>query len=136
MSAYLRAHYDAVQALIPDGVKVYSGEVEDKPTYPYVLLAGGIGQESGESLAGTPDHLEMRPKVTYAAATFPALLTLVSTVRPALLDALPVVPGWVPSRLRQASLMDAQPDFKVIMPGGKAHPQFCVDEFPFTSQRA
>lgn len=135
MTSYLRAHYDAVQALIPVGVTVYPGEVEEMPSYPYVLLWGGIGQESGESLSGKPDHLELRPKVTYAAATFAALLVLVSEVRPALLNAQPLVPGWVPSRLRQESLIDAQADLTVLLPGSKAHPQFCVDEFPFTSQR-
>jgi hypothetical protein len=133
---YYRAHYAAVRALLPPALTVYEGSADDTPSYPYLLLGGGLGQETGESLTGRPDTLELAPKVTYAAATLAQLLMLVSDVRPALINARPVVPGWVPSRLGHASVTDAHVDFNVIIPGAKSHPFFAVDEFPFTSQRA
>lgn len=136
----LRAHYDALAAVLtaslPTTYKVYQWDVPELPTYPYVLLWGGIGQETGESLAGTPDLLNLRPKITYAGQTGASLLVAVDKVRDALRDHALTVPGWSPTRLRQTSLIDAQPDFQVTIPNTKTHPVFCVDEFPFTSQRA
>ena len=132
----LRAHYDAIQAMIPVKYAVYQWDVPALPIDPYVLLWGGIGSEDTEALCGDPDTLTLRPKITYAGATGAQLLVMVDTVRAALNARTPVVPGWSPSRLRQSSLIDAQPDYDVTVPNTTAHPVFCVDEFAFTSQRA
>lgn len=136
----LRAHYDALEAVLvaalPATCKVYPLVVPEVPTYPYVVVGGGIGQETGESLAGTPDLLTLRPKITYAGQSIASLHGVVDKVRDALRDRALTVPGWSTTRLRQSSLIDAAADFAVTIPGTKAHPVFCVDEFPFTSQRS
>lgn len=132
----LRAHYDAVAAMIPSKYKLYQWDVPEIPTYPYVLLWGNIGNEYTEALSGSPDSGSYRPKLTYAGQTGAQLLTVVDAVRSALNNRAPVVAGWSPSRLRQTSLIDAQADRSVTIPGTSSHPVFCVDEFPFTSQRA
>jgi hypothetical protein len=132
----LRAHYDALAAMVPAKYTVHQWVVPDLPTYPYVVLWGGIGSEDTEALSGDPDTLTLRPKITYAAQTGAQLLMMVDAVRAALNNRTPVVAGWSPSRLKQSSLIDAAPDYAVTIPNTKTHPVFCVDEFPFTSQRA
>lgn len=135
----LRAHYEALAAVLtaalPAPYKVYQWDVPELPTYPYVLLRGGIGQESTEALCGTPDLLSLRPKITYAGATGASVLVAVDKVRDALRDRALTVPGWSATRMRQASLIDVQTDYDVTIPGTKNHPVFGVDEFPFTTQR-
>jgi hypothetical protein len=136
----LRAHYDAIaaklKASLPANYKVYEWDVPEIPTYPYVLLWGGIGTEDTEALCGTPDTLNLRPKVTYAGQTGAQLLVAVDVVRVLLSNKVIPVAGWSPSRFKQESLIDAQADPLVTIPATKTHPVFCVDEFPFTSQRA
>lgn len=132
----LRAHYDAIKAMIPAKFTVYSFNVPEIPTYPYVLLHGGMGQESGEALTGDMDTLTMRPKITYAGLTGESVLSVAYQVRAVMIRALPAVPGYACSRLGHSSLIDVTTDSKVTIPGTKSHPVFAVDEFPFTSQRA
>ncbi len=136
----IRAHYEALSALLKVGLpvtyKVYEWDVPEVPTYPYVLLWGGIGTEDTEALCGTPDTLNLRPKITYAGQTGAQLLVAVDVVRALLSDKVIPVAGWSPSRIKQTSLIDAQADHTVTIPNTKTHPVFCVDEFPFTTQRA
>lgn len=136
----LRAHYDAIAAVLraslPVNYKVYEWDVPEIPSYPYVLLWGGIGTEDTEALCGTPDTLNLLPKITYAGQTGAQLLVAVDAARKVLSHKVIPVAGWVPSRLGQTSLIDAQADRAVTIPNTKTHPVFCVDEFPLTSQRA
>ena len=136
----VRAHYEALSALLkaslPTTYKVYEWDVPAKPTYPYILLWGNLGQETGEAMCGTPDLLNLRPKITYGGATGVAVLSVADKVRDVLRDRALTVPGWSPTRMRQASLIDAQSDLQVTIEGTSSHPSFGVDEFPFTSQRA
>jgi len=135
----IKEHYDAVKALMPAGLTVYRGSVPSTPTYPYVVLWGDLGDESsggpdGDSLQDVPDVLSLRPRVTYAGLTFDSVLIVARNVRAALNRKVPVVAGWRPSRLRQASLMDVQTDTSVTLTGG-ANPVFAVDEFSLVSER-
>ena len=136
----VRAHYDSLYSLLkaqlPTSYQVYKWDVPAKPAYPYVLLWGGLGRETGEALCDTPDLLNLRPKITYAGATGDSVLAVVDRVRDVLRDRVLTVPGWSPTRLKQTSLIDAQPDHQVTLEGTALHPVFGVDEFPFTSQRA
>ncbi|ALE91821.1 hypothetical protein AOC05_04950 [Arthrobacter alpinus] len=136
----VRAHYESLYALLkaelPITYTVYAFDVPAKPTYPYVLVWGDLGQETGESLCGTPDLLNLRPRVTYAGVTGYSILSVADKVRAVLFDRALSVAGWSPTRLRQASLAPIQSDFDVTIPNTSSHPSFCVDEFPFTSQRA
>ncbi|WP_458116971.1 hypothetical protein [Arthrobacter sp. D2-10] len=141
----IREHYLGVNALIPASPlfakhfgsvqpKVLNG-VEQPLQYPYVVLWGDPGTEGTEALSGTPDTLDLRLRVTYVAAGFEQLMWLIDQVRPALSQAIPSVPGWVPGRLFQQSLTDAQTDFDVTIPATKRNPMFAVDEFLLSSQR-
>jgi len=135
----IKEHYDAVKALMPAGLTVYRGSVPSTPTYPYVVLWGDLGDESsggpdGDSLQDVPDVLSLRPRVTYAGLTFDSVLIVARNVRAALNRKVPVVAGWSPGKLRQASLMDVQTDTSVTLAGG-ANPVFAVDEFSLVSER-
>lgn len=132
----LSDHYKAVKALIPAQWTVYEWNVPDSPTYPYVLLWGGIGNETGDNLAGVPDTLELSIKATYAGTSGTSVLVVVAAIRAALNRAHPIVAGWCPGWLKQSSLIDVQTDFSVTIPGTNRHPVFAVDEFTLTSQRA
>lgn len=132
----IREHYNAVYALIPDTVGKHFGQVKaDGLTFPYVVLWGDIGTETTEALSGTPDTLELRPRLTYVASGFEQLMWVIDQVRPALSQAVPTVSGWAPSRLTQFSLTDAQTDFDVTIPNTNRNPMFAVDEFVLSSQR-
>ena len=135
----IKEHYDAVKALLPAGLTVYRGSVPSTPTYPYVVLWGDLGDESsggpdGDSLRDVPDVLSLRPRITYAGLTFDSVLIVARNVRAALNRKTPVVAGWSPGRLRQASLMDVQTDTSVTLTGG-ANPVFAVDEFALVSSK-
>ena len=132
----IREHYDGIYALIPADVGKHYGQVKaDGLTYPYVVLWGDMGAETTEALSSTPDTLELRPRVTYVASGFEQLMWLIDQVRPALSQAIPTVAGWVPSRMVQNSLTDAQTDFDVTIPNTSRNPMFAVDEFVLSSQR-
>ena len=135
----IKEHYDAVKALLPASVRVYMWNVPDTPTYPYVVLWGDLGNESsggpdGESLEDVPDVLSLNVRATYAGLTGDSVLVYARNVRAALNRKTPVVAGWRPGKLRQASLMDAQTDTSVTLTGG-AHPIFAVDEFALVSSK-
>lgn len=136
----VRAHYaalhDLLKAELPTSYAVYKFTIPAKPPLPYVLIWGDMGQESGESLAGTTDHLDMRPRVTYGGQTGDSVMAVVDKVRDVLRDRMLAVAGWSPSRLSQARLQGAQEDPSVTIEGTASHPVFAVDEFPFTSQRS
>jgi hypothetical protein len=131
-------HFDALEALIPAGLTVFRGSAPDKPTeadYPYVVLGGTPGTETGESYGGDPDSLELRFKLTYAGLTFDSVLTAIYMVRPVLVGRKLVVPGWSTGRLRHESLLDITTDFDVTVPETSSHPLFAVDEFTVLSGR-
>lgn len=135
----IKEHYDAVKALIPSTVKVYGWSVPESPQYPYVVLWGGIGDESsggpdGDSLQDVPDVLTLSIRATYAGLNGDSMLIVCRNVRAALNRKTPIVAGWKPSKIRQASLMDGQADLSVTLTNG-THPVYAVDEFSFVSHR-
>lgn len=141
----IREHFQAVKDMVPVSSRytVHMGRVRGKfvngveqdVSYPYVVLWGDLGDETGESLAATPDSLELRIRVTYAAVGLEQLLDVIDLVRAALSDRRPTVSGRSLSRLRQASLIAAQEDTDVTL-SDRSHPMFAADEFVLTSQRA
>ena len=144
----IKEHYDAVKALLPSTINVYMWSVQGKLLpdktrepikYPYVCIWGDPGNESsggpdGDSLQDVPDVLSLNIRATYAAENGDSLLILARNVRAALNRKTPVVGGWRPGKLRQASLMDAQTDTSVTLTGG-ANPIFAVDEFALVSSK-
>lgn len=133
-----KAHFDAIEALIPADLTVHRGSAPDKLTaddYPYIVLGGNTGQETGESYAGDTDTLEPRFKLTYAGLTFDSVLLTQQRVRDQLRDRRLVIPGWTTGRLRNESLLDIRTDFDVTVPEISLHPQFAVDEFTVMSGR-
>lgn len=135
----VRAHYAALEAVLraelPATYTVYAFDIPASPKFPYVLLWGDLGQETGEAMCGTPDLLSLRPRLTYAGTTGYSVVSVADKVRAVLFDRSLTVSDWSPTRMRQGSLEAVQPDFSVTLPGTAQHPSFCVDEFPFTSQR-
>jgi len=135
----IREHYAAVKALLPPTVNVYMWSVPTTPTYPYVVLWGDLGEESsggpdGDSLCDVPDVLTLRIRATYAGVNGDSLGIVARNARAALNRKTPVVAGWLPSKLRQASLMDAQTDYDVDLPN-QGNPIFAVDEFALVSHK-
>ena len=135
----IKEHYDAVRALVPSAVRVYMWNVPDTPSYPYVCLWGDLGNESsggpdGDSLEDVSDVLSLNIRATYAGLTGDSVLIVARNVRAALNRKTPVVTGWRPGKLRQASLMDAQTDTSVTLTGG-VNPIFAVDEFALVSSK-
>jgi hypothetical protein len=139
-AAVISEHYAAVKALLPATVNVHMWNVPTSPVYPYVVLWGDLGDESsggpdGESLQDVPEVLTLRIRATYAGLTGDSLSIVCKNVRAALNRKTPVVAGWMPSRLKQATLMDAQTDFDVTIPN-IGHPIFAVDEFSLVSEKS
>ena len=131
----IREHYEAVRALLPSTVRVYMWSVPDVPAYPYVVLWGDLGSESsggpdGDSLEDVPDVLSLNIRATYVGTTWESALIVARNVRAALNRKTPTVAGWMPSKLRQSSLMDAQTDTDVT-----PHPVYAVDEFALVSHK-
>lgn len=137
--------YNALKAMLPTNlnahiitVKMVDAEGKVRPPiladYPYVLLWGSPGDEfSGEpgdaSLADRLDGKEFRFKATYVGANQDALSIVLKRCRAAWNRKTPAVAGFHCSKLRQAALMDAQPDKDVTITGTSNHPLFAVDEF-------
>lgn len=140
----IREHFIAVKQMIPQTPRfaVHLGSVrgafvggrEQDLEYPYVVLWGDPGNETGEDLAATLDTLELRIRVTYAARGFEQLLDVVDLVRDALTGRRPPIEGYTTSRLEQRSLQAAQADKDVTL-SDRSHPMFATDEFVLTSQR-
>ena len=133
-------HYRGVGALFPAGMTVYYGGVPDKPTYPYVVLWGDLGNEvsgdlAGDSLGDVVKGLSLRIRATYVAANWDSLAITATRVRGALNRSVPYVPSWSTSKLKQSVLMDAQADNDVTVPGTKNHPYFAVDEFALVCEK-
>jgi hypothetical protein len=132
-------HYNAVKALLPSTVRVYMWNVPSSPVYPYVVLWGDLGEESsggsdGDSLRDVPDVLSLRVRATYVGLTGDSLLIIARNTRAALNRKTPTVTDWLPGKLRQAVLMDAQTDTDVTLTGG-GHPIYAVDEFALVSHK-
>lgn len=136
----VRAHYAALESVLraelPTTYTVYAFDVPASPKFPYVLLWGDLGRETGEAMCGTPDLLNLRPRITYAGTTGYSILSVADKVRAVLFDRALSVTDWSSTRMQQTSLAPVQPDFQVTIPNTTQHPSFCVDEFPFTSQRS
>lgn len=133
------AHYKALEAALkaelPPTYTVYAFDVPANPKFPYVLMWGNLGRETGEALCGTPDLLNLRPRLTYAGTTGYSVVAVADKVRAVLRDRVLTVAGWSPTRMKQGELDAVQPDFSVTIPGTAQHPSYSVDEFPFTTQR-
>jgi hypothetical protein len=133
-------HYAGVGALVPADLKVYYGGVPEKPTYPYVVLWGDLGDErsgddAGDSLDDVVRGLSLRVRATCVAASWDSLMITVNRVRGSLNRATPEVYGWAPSKLKQSALLDAQPDNDVTIPLTKNHPYYAVDEYALVSEK-
>lgn len=133
-----KAHFDAIEALVPEDVTVYRGSapiVPDADEFPYVVLGGSPGRLSTEGLGRNPDGLNLRVRVTYAALSFDSILITVQKVRAALAGTKIVVPGWNTDPLEQTDLVDITTDSKVSVPVIDLHPVFAVDEYTAFSTR-
>lgn len=131
-------HYDALEQLIPPDITIFRGNAPDKPVeadYPYIVLGGTPGNETGDSYAGVPDSLELRYRLTYAGLTFDSVLTVIRRARAELVGRKLVVPGWSSGLLRHESLADIRTDFDVTVPETSSHPLYAVDEFTVMSGR-
>jgi hypothetical protein len=121
--------------LWPSAVRLYVGNVPAKPSFPYAVLWGDLGEETTEALDDVPTEMRIRFRVTYVGLSLDQVAWAASRVRPALNRAKPYVPGWLVGKLRQAPLMDVQTDFSVTLTDG-AHPMYAVDEFALSADKS
>lgn len=133
-TGHVGSFYDAVARLFPASVKLYIGSVPAKPSYPYAVLWGDLGDETTESLDDVPTELRIRFRVTYVGLSLDQVAWAVVRVRPALNRVKPYVAGWLSGKLRQSTLMDVQTDFTVTLENG-AHPMYAVDEFALAADK-
>lgn len=133
-----KAHYDALELLLPAGMNAFRGAAPVKPTaddYPYVVIGGNAGMESTEAAAGAPDSLDLLFKITYAGLTFDSVLIIMRQFRAAVLGARLVVPGWTCGTLRHEPALDVREDPDVTIPDTSAHPLYAVDQITLFSAR-
>ncbi|WP_314325440.1 DUF3168 domain-containing protein [Paenarthrobacter ilicis] len=142
-----KAHYDALEVLLPDGFRKFRGVAENDLTednpdgslsaddYPYIVLGGNLGTDSTEAMNGDDDTREVRFRITYAGLTFDAVLIVMEAVRNALRGKRLIVEGWSTGTLRHEQLLDIRADRDFTVPGIGLHPQFAVDEFTVVSAR-
>jgi hypothetical protein len=135
MSADIAAHYAAVMALLPSGLKAYKGVVPDNPTYPYVVIWGDTGREDSEALSDDPSTLTLKVYATCAGLSFDAVAISLKLVRAALNRARPVVAGRVTYRMVQAPQQPIQADLGISI-AGIGHPFYAVDQYDLTSDPA
>jgi hypothetical protein len=134
-SGHVGGFYDAIGRLWPAAVRLYVGNVPKKPSYPYAVLWGDLGEETTEALDDVPTEMRIRFRVTYVGLSLDQVAWAASRIRPALNRAQPYVPGWLTGKLRQAPLMDVQTDFSVTLENG-AHPMYAVDEFALSADKS
>lgn len=133
-----KAHFDALEALIPSGLNVFRGAAPIEPVaeeFPYVVLGGSPGREFTEGLGKKPDALDLRFKLTYAALSFDGVLIIAQKVRTALTGIKMIVSGWNTDPLAQDNLVDIRVDFDITIPGVSLNPVYAVDEFTAFSTR-
>lgn len=142
-----KAHYDALEALLPAGFTRFRGVAEGEPSegnpdgnvdaddFPYIVIGGGLGRDYTEAANGDTDTRELRFRITYSGLTFDSVVVVMEAVRAALDGKRLVVPGWSSGILRQSELLDIRADRDVTVPGIGLHPQFAVDEFTLVSAR-
>lgn len=131
----IKEHYEAVKALLPSTWRVYLGQVDASPKYPYVLIWGSPGTEFSETLDDQPREFRADLKITVAGQTFDSTVGMLNAARKLLNRAKPVVEGRRCGRLKVHSLMDIQPDNNITIPGSNNHPLYAVDECEIWSDR-
>ena len=142
-----KAHYDALEELLPTGFTRFRGVAEGEPSegnpdgevdadgFPYIVIGGNLGRDYTEAANGDPDTREIRFRITYAGLTFDSVLVVMDAVRSSLNGKKLVVPGWSSGILRQEELLDIRADRDVTIPVIGLHPLFAVDEFTLVSAR-
>ena len=127
-----KPHYDAFRALLPEDISSHLGYVDGKLTsadYPYVVLGGGGGDESGATMAGNADTLDFRLRATYAGLSFDSVLIVMERVRRAFISQRLNIPGWSCGLVRHTLSLDVQPDADVVLSDTDLRPLFAIDEF-------
>ena len=132
---YVGDFYRAAAYLFPANVTLYVGSVPKDPSFPYVVLWGGMGDEFAEDLGDVPDSFRLPFRVTYVGTRWDQMAWVAGQVRPVLNRATLSVAGWVCAKLRQSSLVDMQTDFEVTLADG-SHPVYSVDEFLLVADKS
>ena len=133
----MKAHIDAIKALIPTAYKVYFVDVPEAPVYPYVLLwtsAGSPGVEA--NLCGANADIDAVVGVTHVATSPDGVLAATSKTRAALQPNGRIKSLAVAGRAAWLKRYDAQAvqvDRDVTLPAPNRHPAFAVDLYRLTS---
>lgn len=120
---------ELVALLESTGYQVYDTDVPVTPTFPYIIVWGGVANPHvEESLDAFNDGVQDRVGVTVAAGT-PAGVRLVHSEVSALLR-----PGGYPLtiagyQLKHRDHNPVQVDRDEVLAGTNRHPAYCVDNY-------
>lgn len=129
----MRAHATAVLSLLGavPGLRVYDGQVPNNPVLPYVVLYIDSGTRSAESLSCDADTADFALQTTSVGATREQAQWAAERAMGALLDARPVVSGWLCGRVRHAGSQPTRRDDDVDPPL-----MYATDQWRFLSTPA
>ena len=136
----MRAHIDAIRALIPSTFTTYFVDVPTAPTYPYVLIwssAGTPGME--QALTDERTDIDTQIGATMAAGTPEGVLIVQSAVRAVLMPGGKPKSLTVPGRVAVLRLEDSRPiavDRDVTIPTTNRFPAYGVDLYRLISTPA
>lgn len=118
---------DLIALLKTLGYQVYDTDVHETPSYPYILVWGGVANPHPEqALSSQADGVSDRVGVTVAAGTPAGARTVHSLVRALLQpDGFPLTVGGFQLKIRDHQ--PVQVDRDEIITGTGRHPSFCVD---------
>lgn len=125
-------HHDAIRALLAP-LQYYDGQVPDLPTYPYRVVFFDTGFESATKLTGESDHATFRFQINSVAESAAGVAIVADAARSVLVDALPVVPGRVCTRIKRETSIPVRASEEVTNPDTRLHPMYSVDTYYFQS---
>lgn len=127
-------HQTAIRLILDNaGVTYLSGQVPDKPTFPYRVVAFGVGFDAGSKLEGSSDEHSFWFYVTSVAESDEGVAITADVSRFALADKRPAVPGYSSTRIKRTTSTPIQVDDTVTSTVTNRHPMFAVDTYHFVS---
>lgn len=126
----------AIESLFPDNVTVYSEEVPDEPSYPYVYLTIDFPYISERAYSRRASMSVVDIRATCVAGSEDVVWLLASRVAKALEMVKLVADGWSTGRITSVhNGQGIQRDLDVEIVELGVHPQYLVTEWQFAASR-